>query len=80
MVNQRIKSFAEQVGFTTHPSTDVIKNNHFGGYMDGNQFDEFAKLVVLECIRYFNEDYQRDFDVLWRQDLSDGIKAHFGIE
>jgi hypothetical protein len=39
-----------------------------------------ANLIVRECVRYFNEDYQRDFDSLWREDLSKGIKQHFGVE
>jgi hypothetical protein len=42
--------------------------------------EKFAELIVLECVRYFNEDYQRDFDTLWREDLSKGIKEHFGVE
>jgi len=40
----------------------------------------FAELIVQECVRYFNEGYQRDFDTLWREDLSKGIKKHFGLE
>lgn len=43
-------------------------------------FGKFAELIVLECVRYFNEDYQRDFDTRWREDLSKGIKNHFGVE
>ena len=41
---------------------------------------KFAELIVRECARYFNEDYARDFDVLWREDLSKGMKQHFGVE
>ena len=43
-------------------------------------YEKFAELIVQECVRYFNEDYQRDFDTLWREDLSKGIKNHFGVE
>lgn len=42
--------------------------------------EKFAELIVKECVRYFNEDYQRDFDTLWREDLTKGIKEHFGVE
>jgi len=42
--------------------------------------EKFAELIVRECVRYFNENYQRDFDKLWREDLSKGIKEHFGVE
>ena len=41
---------------------------------------KFAELIVQECVRHFNEDYQRDFDTLWREDLSKSIKQHFGVE
>lgn len=43
-------------------------------------YKKFAELIVKECVRYFNEDYQRDFDTLWREDLTKGIKEHFGVE
>jgi hypothetical protein len=42
--------------------------------------DRQREEIVRECVRYFNEDYQRDFDNLWREDLSKGIKEHFGVE
>ena len=42
--------------------------------------DDFAELIVRECVRYFNEDYQRDFNTLWREDLTIGILEHFGVE
>ena len=42
--------------------------------------EKFAELIVLECVRYFNEDYQRNFDTLWREDLTKNIKEHFGVE
>ena len=42
--------------------------------------ERYGKLIVQECVRYFNEDYQRDFDTLWREDLSNGMKEHFGVE
>ncbi len=46
----------------------------------GQQLEKFAELIVKECIRHFNEDYQRDFDTLWREDLTNSIKNHFGVE
>ena len=41
---------------------------------------KLAELIVRECVRHFNEDYQRDFDTLWREDLSKSIKQHFGVK
>lgn len=42
--------------------------------------EKFAELIVRECIRYFNEDYERNFNKLWREDLTEGMKEHFGVE
>jgi hypothetical protein len=46
----------------------------------GSDVEKFAELIIKECIRYFNEDYQRDFSELWREDLSKGMKEHFGVK
>ena len=43
-------------------------------------YQKFGELIIEECIRHFNEDYQRDFDTLWREDLTNSIKNHFGVE
>jgi len=68
-MNQRIRELANQAGC----SIDGM------GYGEGN-VEKFAELIVRECVRYFNEDYQRDFDTLWREDLTKGIKEHFGVK
>jgi hypothetical protein len=41
---------------------------------------KFAELIVLECVRHINEDYQRDYLTNWREDLSKSIKYHFGVK
>ncbi len=53
-----------------------------GRLQDGVQasYQRFGEKVVRECIRHFNEDYQRDFDTLWREDLTNSIKNHFGVK
>jgi hypothetical protein len=68
-MQDRIKEFMKQAG------TDVS-----GKWMGADNAEKFAELIVRECIRYFNEDYQRDFNTLWREDLSKGMKEHFGVE
>jgi hypothetical protein len=75
MMNERIEQLLEQARaecfrFGSKPATTV-------GY---DELEKFAELIVKECVRYFNEDYVRDFDVLWREDLSKGMKEHFGVE
>jgi hypothetical protein len=72
-MNERIRELAIQSGL----------NSPYGSDHEGlRDFDyrKFAELIVRECVRYFNEDYERDFDSLWREDLSKGIKKHFGIK
>jgi hypothetical protein len=74
MNDDLIKEFARQSGFKVnwqHEDMQAIKMA---------QYSEFAEKIVNECVRHFNEDYQRDFDTNWREDLSKSIKQHFGIE
>ena len=72
-MNERIKLPAQEwLGY------DPEKGDIHGYTFE--QMREFAELIVQECVRYLNEDYQRDFDSLWREDLSKGIKKHFGVK
>jgi len=68
-MNKRIRLIAEEAEFS---EVDL--------QIQGDNFQRLAELIVQECVRYFNEDYQRDFDALWREDLSKGMKEHFGVE
>ena len=76
-MNTRIQNIAAEAGFT---------KDKYGLYWDddsnseGVDLERFAGLMVQECVRYINEAYQRDWSALWREDLSNGIKAHFGDE
>jgi hypothetical protein len=75
-MNERIKELAHEVfSFKYKTSPYELNPSH---RMD--HLHKFAELIVWECVRYLNEDYQRDFDTLWREDLSKGIKEHFGVE
>lgn len=56
-MNEKIKQLAKEAGFITNPNTDVIKNNHFGGYMDGQQFEKFAELIIQECVNTLDQQY-----------------------
>lgn len=76
-MNERIKELAEQAGFFPKPNWDHT-GWHAAGHNDS--FEKITELIVLESVRYFNEDYQRDFDTPWREDLAKGIKKHFGVE
>ena len=73
-MNERIKDMLEQ------PVFDRLRDWYNIGPVQRATLEEFAELIVKECVRYFNEDYRRDFDTLWREDLSKGIKQHFGVE
>ena len=67
-MNERIREISLAAGGSHYPSINPELQQRF------------AELIVQECVRYFNEDYQRDFDSLWREDLSRGIKKHFGVK
>ena len=72
-MNERLQELAEQ-------AWDYVDRQNPYASEEHEMFQEkFAELIVRECVRYFNEDYKRDFDSLWREDLSRGIKQHFGV-
>jgi hypothetical protein len=75
-MNERIKEITGQVLDELVPETWVAL-----GYDKIKEIQyRTAELIVRECVRHFNEDYKRNFDTLWREDLSKSIKQHFGVE
>ncbi len=72
-MNNRIREMSEYAWKYTQ---NFLDHSDYGFEMYDRKF---AELIVKECIRYFNEDYQRDFDTLWREDLSKCLKEHFEI-
>ena len=81
-MNGRLAALAEQAGYfikfeKTGSDVTVVHTKEPG--TDGD-LALFAELIIKECVRHFNEDYQRDFDTNWREDLSKSIKQHFGVE
>ena len=77
-MNERIRQLAEQAEWSVRWGNP---NNYeeYNRALDEWQ-EKFAELIVKECVRYFNEDYERNFETLWREDLSKGMKEHFGVE
>lgn len=65
-MNERIKQLAEKA-----------KLEHCVSHV---RLNDFSNLIIEECIRYFNEEYQRNFSSLWREDLSKAIREHFGVK
>jgi len=79
-MNERIQELAKQAMKDTSMSfAERWDRVHRSEFMEVYN-EKFAELIVRECIRHFNEDYQRDFDTLWREDLTNSIKNHFGVE
>ena len=78
-MNERIQKLADEAGLYVE-----LYGRPWPKSMSAEEceaaYQKFAQLIVRECVRYFNEDYVRDFDTLWREDLSKGIKEHFGVE
>lgn len=81
-MNERLKELYLQAHSIRNYDGDPMRDgNPPDIYWQGEaSAKRFAELIVREYVRYFNEDYQRDFDVKWREDLSKGIKQHFGVE
>jgi hypothetical protein len=73
-MNERIRELAFE------SANGLLSFDETGFQLSENEVEKFAELIIKECVRYFNEDYQRDFDSLWREDLSKGIKQHFGVK
>lgn len=81
-MNEQIRKLAEEAGFYFYDMHNV-NGEDLGETIEADSWaaaDKFAELIVGECVRYFNEDYQRDFEVLWKEDLTKGMKKHFGVE
>ena len=74
-MNERIKQLLLQVAPRAGEDGEYLPSLH-----TPEDIERFARLIVRECVRYFNEDYQRDFDTNWREDLSKSINQHFGVE
>ena len=72
-MNDNIRAIWNQAA-SSHQQADTSRETQ------ENFLNRFAELIVRECVRYFNEDYQRDFDTLWREDLTKGIREHFGVK
>jgi hypothetical protein len=84
-MNERIRELAEQQAGAilmdlVMPDSGMPERVKWNVGITSEHLEKFAELIVQECVRYFNEDYVRDFDVLWREDLSKGMKEHFGVE
>lgn len=67
------------------PLNRIFKESTLREFSEGVQsihsieIERFAESIVNECVRYFVNDYVRDWDLLWRDDLSQQIKQHFGV-
>lgn len=79
-MNERIKALKEQAMRFAQEKCEGQSRDMYGTLRADIVTEKFAELIVRECVRYFNEDYNRDFDILWREDLSKGIRQHFGVE
>ena len=88
LVKAEIEIKARRPALDEEPDGYVESDNDFMGnnceaiirLLEEGGLEKFAELIVKECVRYFNEDYERNFETLWREDLSKGMKEHFGVE
>ena len=82
-MNERIKEFAEQVGFGW--------DDKYHWYVGSRQMEKFAQLIVKECIEKIttydlspghSAKWEDIYDIHARllQDLGEELKEHFGVE
>jgi hypothetical protein len=79
-MNKKLKEFAVQSDLWRMLDEYSWEFGSCDPEKDCGRIEKFAQLIIKECVRHFNEDYQRDFDTNWREDLSKSIKQHFGVE
>ena len=82
-MNERIKEFAEQVGFGW--------DDKYHWYVGSRQMEKFAQLIVKECIEKIttydlspghSAKWEDIYDIHARllQDLGEELKEHFGVD
>lgn len=76
MNNTLLKELRKQAEIFTLTIPASLTPTEFQDIFEG----KFAELIVQECTRYIKDDYTRDFDMLWREDLTANISKHFGVE
>ena len=79
-MNERLIKLGLDSHMLNYIDNETPRRYFLSAHADEDDLQKFAELIVRECVRYFNEDYQRDFDTLWREDLTKGIKEHFGVK
>jgi len=68
-MNERIRELAEQSGIV------IPKDSEYNGHVYRNTIEKFAKLIIQECIKTYNDDgYQTEHE----QDQK--VLKHFGVE
>jgi len=76
-MNERIKEFAEQVGFGW--------DDKYHWYVGSRQMEKFAELIVKECADLCSKygdrvEYNRPNSGYEAWECADIIKQHFGVE
>ena len=80
-MNERIKAIGRQAGFV------FIEDGVYGDRwysskcgMDVSEFEKFAELVVLECIKMVENEAEQYAEPTWAVELVNDMHERFGVE
>jgi hypothetical protein len=80
-MNERIKAIGRQAGFA------FIEGGVYGNRwytskcgMDASEFEKFAELVVLECIKMVENEAEQYAEPTWAVELVNDMHERFGLE
>jgi len=84
MNRNKLLQYAKQSNF------EIIEKSHIGEEWSNtvcandlsdveitDQLDQFANIMIQKCIQYIREEYKRDYDIEWREDIAEKIQNHF---
>jgi hypothetical protein len=79
-MNERIKAIGRQAGFA------FIEDGVYGNRwytskcgMDASEFEKFAELVVLECIKMIENEAEQYAAPTWAVELVNDMHERFGV-
>jgi len=90
-MNERIQELAIKSGFKKYKNDDGLYSPYIEGYDLNDEIEEFAKLIVEECVEKITNynlipghsaKWEDIYDIHARllQDLGEELKEHFGVK
>lgn len=81
MNNTLIEKFAEQSKKYAFNEMKKVTDKEETIKTHSDAYDnKFAELIINEVISFIENDYKRNWNILWRDDLTNQLKDHFNIK